>query len=52
MTEKPYEWANGAALEEHSRRKHKILREYFFQYLTVRCQLPQQERFRLVSVVG
>ncbi|MDP3512973.1 MAG: three-Cys-motif partner protein TcmP [Sulfuritalea sp.] len=52
MTEKPYEWANGAALEEHSRRKHKILREYFFQYLTVRCQLPQQERFRLAVIDG
>lgn len=50
--EKPYEWANGATLEEHSRRKHKILREYFFQYLTVRCQLPQQERFRLAVIDG
>ncbi|HYW15543.1 MAG TPA: three-Cys-motif partner protein TcmP [Allosphingosinicella sp.] len=52
MSEKPYEWANGATLEDHSRRKHKILREYFFQYLTVRCQLPQQERFRLAVVDG
>jgi three-Cys-motif partner protein len=50
--EKPYEWANGAELEEHSRRKHKILREYFFQYITVRCQLPQQERFRLAVIDG
>ena len=50
--EKPYEWAEGAVLEEHSRRKHKILREYFFQYITVRCQLPQQERFRLAVVDG
>jgi len=52
MAEKPYEWANGAVLEEHSRRKHKILREYFFRYLTVRCQLPQQERFRLAVIDG
>lgn len=52
MAEKPYEWVNGAILEEHSRRKHKILREYFFQYLTVRCQLPQQERFRLAVIDG
>lgn len=52
MAEKPYEWSNGAVLEEHSRRKHKILREYFFQYLTVRCQLPQQERFRLAVIDG
>ena len=36
--------ADGAKLEEHSRRKLKILREYVFDYLTVRCQLPQQQR--------
>lgn len=52
MAEKRYEWADGAALEDHSRRKHKILREYFFNYLTVRCQLPQQERFRLAIIDG
>jgi three-Cys-motif partner protein len=52
MVEKPYEWAGGAKLEEHSRRKHKILREYVFDYLTVRCQLPQQKRFRLAIVDG
>ena len=33
MATKQYEWAAGATLEEHSRRKHKILREYFFTYL-------------------
>lgn len=52
MAEKPYEWADGAKLEEHSHRKHKILREYFSRYLGVRCQLPQQERFRLAVVDG
>ncbi|MEQ8249544.1 MAG: three-Cys-motif partner protein TcmP [Alphaproteobacteria bacterium] len=52
MVEKRYEWADGAKLEEHSRRKHKILREYVFAYLTVRCKLPQQERFRLAIVDG
>lgn len=52
MVEKGYEWADGAVLEEHSRRKHKILREYIFDYLTVRCKLPQQERFRLAIVDG
>ncbi len=50
--EKPYEWAGGAVLEEHSKQKHKILREYFFNYLNVRCQIPQQERFRLAVVDG
>ena len=52
MVEKRYEWTDGATLEEHSRRKHKILREYVFDYLTVRCKLPQQERFRLAIVDG
>ncbi len=52
MVEKRYEWADGAVLGEHSKRKHKILREYFFEYLTVRCQLPQQTRFRLAIVDG
>ena len=36
MVAKPYDWAAGATLEDHSRRKHKILREYFFNYLAVR----------------
>jgi three-Cys-motif partner protein len=52
MVEKPYKWPDGAKLEEHSKRKHKILREYFSRYLTVRCQLPQQEKFRLAIVEG
>ena len=52
MATKQYEWAAGATLEEHSRRKHKILREYFFTYLTVRCQLPHQSRFRLAIIDG
>lgn len=52
MAKKEYEWAEGAKLEDHTRRKHKILREYFFQYLTVRCQMPQREKFRLAIVDG
>ena len=52
MATKQYDWAAGATLEEHSRRKHKILREYFFDYLTVRCQLPHQSRFRLAIIDG
>ena len=52
MTEKQYDWANGAKLEEHSKRKHKILREYFYDYIFVRCKLPQQEVFRLAIVDG
>jgi len=52
MVAKPYDWAQGAVLEEHSRRKHKILREYFRQYIIVRCQLPQQTKFRLAIIDG
>ena len=52
MVEKPYQWPEGAKLEDHSRRKRKMLREYFFNYLTVRCQLPQQERFRVAVIDG
>ena len=42
---KIYDWADGANLEDHSRRKHKILREYVFDYLTVRCNCPSKSVF-------
>src|SRR5436309_3493528 len=46
MVEKAYDWAQGVPLEEHTTRKHKILREYFARYLTVRCAFPAQSKFR------
>lgn len=52
MVQVPYDWSGGAELDEHSRRKHKILREYFYQYLMVRCQNPAQTKFRLAVVDG
>lgn len=52
MVEKPYAWHDGAILEEHTKRKHKILREYIGRYLTVRCAFPQQSKFRLAIVDG
>jgi three-Cys-motif partner protein len=52
MSKKPYSWLTGAVLEEHSRRKHKVIGEYVARYLAVRCQLPQQSRFRLAIVDG
>lgn len=52
MVTKPYDWEGGAVVEEHSRRKHKILAEYFYRYLQVRCSNPQQRRFRLAVVDG
>ena len=52
MVAKAYTWAYGARLDDHSRRKHKILREYFHQYLMVRCANPAQSKFRLAVVDG
>ncbi|MBA3042857.1 MAG: three-Cys-motif partner protein TcmP [Alphaproteobacteria bacterium] len=54
MVAKPdkYRWEHGAQLDDHSRRKHKILAEYFHQYLAVRCRIPQQAKFRLAVVDG
>lgn len=52
MTAKAYDWDTGAVLAEHSRRKHKVLREYFANYLHVRAQIPYQRRFRLACVDG
>lgn len=52
MAIKQYPWADGAPLEDHTRRKHKILREYFHRYLSVRCQKPQQTKFRLAVIDG
>jgi three-Cys-motif partner protein len=52
LVEKPYQWGEGATLEEHSKRKHKILREYFRRYLRERCKNPISRRFRLAIVDG
>ena len=52
MVKKVYQWDEGAELEEHSIRKHKVLREYFSDYLTIRCQRPNQERFRMAIIDG
>lgn len=47
-----YDWSNGAEIKPHSRVKLEILSEYLRQYVSVRCGLPQQERFRLSIVDG
>ncbi len=52
MVNKYFDWSNGIRLEEHSRRKHRILREYFPEYLKVRCARPHQRKFRLAIVDG
>ncbi len=52
MVRKRYKWKDGAHLDEHSKRKHKILHEYVLQYIIVRCKHPQQPRFRFAIVDG
>ena len=52
MVKKDYNWVGGAELDEHSKRKHKVLKEYLTEYLRVRCQHPNQERFRIAIVDG
>jgi three-Cys-motif partner protein len=52
MVGKPYPWTHGATLEEHTKRKHKVLRDYFAKYLAVRCAFPAQTKFRLAIVEG
>ncbi|EGH44126.1 hypothetical protein PSYPI_17737, partial [Pseudomonas syringae pv. pisi str. 1704B] len=52
MAKKKYDWEEGAILEEHSRKKHQILRDYFYQYVITRCKHPQVRKFRLAVVDG
>lgn len=52
MTKSDYDWKNGAVLKDHTACKLKVLREYFEEYLRVRCRLPQQTRFKLCIVDG
>jgi three-Cys-motif partner protein len=47
-----YDWLNGAKLHDHTKVKLKILREYFADYIRIRCQIPQQRLFRLAIVDG
>lgn len=51
MVKKEYTWKEGAILEEHSRIKHKILEEYFRDYLKIRCT-PRSRAFRFAVVDG
>jgi len=52
MVETRYSWEDGVELQAHTQRKHKVLREYFARYLSVRCAFPQQTKFRLAIVEG
>lgn len=50
--ERPYRWKEGATIAAHSKRKHKILEEYFRKYLLERCKNPISRRFRLAIIDG
>ncbi|MFN0263369.1 three-Cys-motif partner protein TcmP [Tepidamorphus sp. 3E244] len=52
MVTKQYDWKNGAIIGPHSKIKLEIIREYIYEYVQVRCSLPQQEKFRLSFVDG
>lgn len=52
MARKNYTWEAGAKLELHTARKHKVLSEYFREYIFVRCRNPNVRRFRLAVVDG
>lgn len=52
MPERQYAWADGAILLDHSKAKHRVLRRYLSQYLSIRCSVPQQTRFRLAIIDG
>jgi len=53
LARKGYDWEHGAPLLDHTERKLTVLKEYFSQYLWVRCgTVPQQGKFRLAVVDG
>lgn len=52
MAKKEYDWRNPPPLDGHTKCKHDILRGYLESYLGIRCQNPQQGRFRIAIVDG
>ncbi|MES9907918.1 MAG: three-Cys-motif partner protein TcmP [Candidatus Thiodiazotropha sp.] len=52
MVSRIYDWKHGAKLEDHTRKKHEILKRYFREYLLTRCKMPYQEKFRIAIVDG
>lgn len=47
-----YDWENPPKLDDHSKCKHNIIRDYFSDYLKTRCQSFQQRKFKLAVVDG
>ena len=52
MAKKNIDWAGSEVLQDHTEKKHTILREYFRQYLITRCKTPKREKLRLIIVDG
>lgn len=52
MVKRSYDWKNRPPLEDHTQKKHKILKEYFKQYLITRCQHLHQESFKMAIIDG
>lgn len=52
MVTRHIDWASPPKIEEHSKIKLIILRQYFRDYLRVRCADPRQEKFRLAIIDG
>lgn len=52
MVRKKYDWTDGAKLEDHTAAKLRILRQYAREYISVRCQIPHQSKFRLAIIDG
>lgn len=52
MVKKIYDWDGVATLDDHKKKKHTILREYFRQYLITRCKIPKREKLPLIIVDG
>ena len=52
MAEKPYNWKEGADLQEHSKAKHEIQEKYLEKYIRERCKVPKWDKFKLAIVDG
>ncbi|MFT3673556.1 three-Cys-motif partner protein TcmP [Aestuariivirga sp.] len=52
MVRVDYDWSGGAVLGEESKAKLTILRQYFREYISIRCQHPRQSKFKLAIVEG
>lgn len=47
-----YLWSNGAPIDEHTKTKHSILKQYVSRYFDVRFQNPQVREFKFAIVDG